>query len=116
MSDSRKFSRVPFIATSEIEMDGIRVKAEVIDLSLKGALLKLENPDQALRDDLILKVDLSEKLRLSFFAQVVHRQDFLVGIKFLAEDLDSFTHLRRVCELNAHDPDKITDELEFLAD
>ena len=34
----------------------------------------------------------------------------------MAEDLDSFTHLRKICEQNSVDPDHITDELAFLAE
>lgn len=115
MSEHRKFTRVQFVARAELEKDGLTFDGDVVDLSLKGILLKTEGENELTElDDILLTLILSETLKLEFSARVVHQHENLYGLKFVAEDLDSFTHLRRVCELNAHDPDKITEELSFL--
>jgi|SaaInlStandDraft_1057018.scaffolds.fasta_scaffold04743_5 hypothetical protein len=117
MTEHRKFTRVPFIATADIIKNDVNLEAELIDLSLQGALLKFNSLGEIqLNDELNLKLKLNEQLSLSFLGKVVHHHDSCWGIKFMAEDLDSFTHLRKICEQNSVDPDHITGELAFLAE
>ena len=117
MEERRRFVRVKFLAEVEIVYFDNSYKAELLDLSLKGALIhpKSEIP-MGLGNTCDLKIGLAAKdLTLEFKVELVHLNADKFGLKFLSQDLDTMIHLRRLLELNVCDHDRITEELAFLA-
>ncbi len=117
MEERRKFVRVKFLAEVEVVYFDNSYKAELLDLSLKGALIqpKSEIP-MGLGNTCDLKIGLAAKdLTLEFKVELVHLNAEMFGLKFLSQDIDTMIHLRRLLELNACDHDRITEELSFLA-
>ena len=117
MEERRKFVRVKFLAEVEVVYFDNTYRAELLDLSLKGALIhpKDEIP-MGLGNSWHIIISLAAKdLDLEFKAELAHLNGEKLGLKFLTQDIDTMTHLRRLLELNVCDHDRITQELVFLA-
>ncbi len=115
MDDKRYFSRIDFKAKSQIETNDKVYSGELLDLSLRGALLCFKEQIPAkMHDNCTLTIQLhSSDIKLLFDAEIVHIHQNNLGFKFISEDVGTMTHLRNLLSLNVGDYDKITDELEF---
>ncbi len=114
--ERRNFSRVDFQSTVTIGSGEKDFQTELIDISLKGALIKLE-PGQVIEKGeqcvFELKLD-ANVVAVKTDALVVYSHENQRGLKFKNLELESMIHLRRLIELNLGDPDKIQQELFFL--
>ena len=117
MDERRKFVRVKFLAAVEVVYFDNVYEAELLDLSLKGALIHpIREIPMGLGNSCDLEIGLAAKdLILKFKAELVHLNGEHFGLKFISLDIDTMTHLRRLLELNVYDHDRITSELAFLA-
>ena len=117
MEERRKFIRVKFLTQVEVIYFDNSYKAELLDISLNGALIHPKNEiPMGLGNTCDLKIGLAAKdLTLDFKVELVHLNGDKFGLKFLTQDIDTMTHLRRLLELNVSDHDRITHELTFLA-
>ncbi len=95
----------------------LHVESNLIDISLKGALVAPEESFEISKgDNCEFEFHLSETdIVLKVNALVVYQKDNHLGLKFINIDLESMIHLRRLVELNIGDPDKVQKELFFLA-
>jgi hypothetical protein len=113
--DQRRFTRIPFDAAAVLSKDGQDWPCELIDLSLKGALVG--QPDgwngQA-NEDYQLTLTLDSEVRIQMDVSVAHIENQHVGLYCKDIDLDSITHLRRLVELNLGDADLLERELMAL--
>jgi hypothetical protein len=116
MNEKRRFSRITFIEKSFIEAGGITVEVNLLDISLKGALIEVgDNVAIQKGDTLQLTFHLGKaEIILQFEAEVIHRDETKAGLKFIKTDLDTMIHLRSLIEARTMDPDKVRDELGFL--
>jgi len=116
MNEKRRFSRVTFIEKSFIEVGGTTVEVNLLDISLKGALIEVED-DIAIQkgDTLQLTFHLGKaEIIMQFKAEVIHRDETRAGLKFIETGLATMIHLRSLMEARTMDPDKVRDELGFL--
>jgi hypothetical protein len=115
MSEERYFSRIKFEATAQIEFDTKEYDAELLDISIKGALFKSEIHAAAKIGDICnINIHLpSTDISLTFNAEMVHLFKNNVGFKFIGIDTDTLTHLRRLIELNTGNSEKTAQELSF---
>ncbi len=116
VTEQRHFQRVPFATKSTIEFGGGQHEAEVVDICLKGALLKLSCTPECRRGDactVSIVLDNSD-IVVQFEAEVAHLREQFLGVKLLKIDIDSMIHLRNIVELNTADPDQVRKELSFL--
>lgn len=109
--ESRHFLRIPFIAEVKLQIhliDEVQT-ASLLDISLKGALVKLETPiDKAFNgyscimtltlvgDD----VQAGDDEKVIMNGKIVHQAGSLLGIDCKYIDLDSVTNLRKLIALN----------------
>lgn len=113
MTDKRKFQRVPFQCHSQIKLASRTCPAELLDISMKGALFLIrdlcavEMGQTCLLDIRLVNSD----IHLQFEARLVHREGEHFGFVFISEDIDTFTHLRRLLELNLGDSELVDREL-----
>lgn len=120
MNEQRQFHRVLFEHGASLTMNNVTYTTEIIDLSLKGALI-------AKPDDWSIDADTSEvlhgELRFSLapdeseiVMQVVlaHQTMLYLGLKCELVDVDSATMLRRIIELNSSDPSLLQRDLSAL--
>jgi len=101
----RKFSRIPFQAEASLFLPDGEYVVEVIDLSLKGALIHPNaNVFITVGTNCTLKIQLDHTgSTIRMEATVVHHLANYYGLSCRDIDLDSVTHLRRLVELNLGD-------------
>ena len=113
--NTRQFSRVPFQA--EVNLSFLLSRAEytarLVDISLKGALLKSAEPlpNVFKRNTCRITLALSKEESIVMECQVVHHEGQYIGLECMHIDLDSMTNLRRLVELNMGDPALLEREL-----
>jgi hypothetical protein len=113
--EKRQFTRVAFDAPALVQQSGHRWQTTVLDLSLKGILLKsaLQSPLSADKP-LLVTITLAPDCDISMHAQWVHSNGGNTGLRCDSIDLDSITHLRRLVELNLGDEMVLERELAHL--
>ena len=113
--DRRQFWRATFRSPVQLVDKWGAVPADLIDISLKGALIKVPHEWQGrIEDTCQLKLKLTEGSGIVMRARVAHVQGRRVGLYCESIDLDSITHLRRLVELNSGDPALLDRELATL--
>jgi hypothetical protein len=115
--DNRKFSRILFSSKARVIQDGHTYDTELLDLSLKGALLQRPaNWQPAIGDTALLQVVLNDsELQLDMEVSVAHIHDNSLGLRCERIDIESASHLRRLLELNLGDADLLSRELSELS-
>ena len=115
-TERRQFSRVAFETPAELITTQQHLHAHVLDLSLKGALLRLPaglKPDSGL--PCLLKVQLGEvDTYIAMAGEVVHVEGDRAGVVCRSIDLESITHLRRLIEMNLGDAALLERDLKTL--
>ncbi len=113
MQNRRKFSRIKFVTDVQIEFNNKIFPGELLDISLNGALF-CSKSHISIKEGNCCKLRFAlhpSEINLVFYAELVHLHQNKLGFKFLSEDIDTMSHLRRLLELNIGDHDKITREL-----
>lgn len=113
--ERRQFWRAAFHAPAALVLDSAPSTVEVLDLSLKGALLELPaGLEPAVGQCCELQLSLAADVRISMHASIAHLAGRRAGLRCAEIDLDSVTHLRRLVELNSGDPGQLERELALL--
>ena len=113
--DQRHFRRIPFDASVRIEAGGGQYQGELLDLSLKGALVRAESGHQVVAGEAAtVHIRLNDELGIDMKTTVAHVQDRRIGFRCDHIDVDSITHLARIVELNTGDPELLHRELSAL--
>jgi hypothetical protein len=123
-TDRRHFARIHFNTAARLVCPDGECAVEVLDFSLKGALVRLPAAFS-------LKVGQTCNLQamlgnadadgedeagvICMETRVAHVQKQEAGLRCLEIDLDSITHLRRLMELNLGDESLLGRELEYLS-
>ncbi|MEY2633653.1 MAG: hypothetical protein RIR00_2307 [Pseudomonadota bacterium] len=117
MPERRLFSRILFRTEARLSEPGHEIGVQVIDLSLRGALLRPLRPWTATSGTpCTLRIRLDEMGTLIHMdGQVAHRDGVYVGFRCTEIDLDSITHLRRLLELNLGDEALLQRELSAFS-
>ncbi|MFT3848049.1 MAG: PilZ domain-containing protein [Propionivibrio sp.] len=118
--DRRHHSRIAFHTSAHLVFGSQRIEVEVLDLSLKGALIQMPDAtadlaaiaDQTCQFNVSLDDTESDQIRME--ARVAHNHLNRIGLLCQQIDLDSVTHLRRLVELNLGDPSLLERELSAL--
>ena len=115
MKEHRYFSRINFTVAAKLQFDSQLYETELLDLSLKGALIQTQADVPLKKGDIAeLKFDLNAPdISMSFNAELVHLHKNNLGFKFNSLDITTLTHLRRLLELNTGNSEQITNELSF---
>jgi hypothetical protein len=114
-NDNRNFHRILFNAEAILNCNEKAWRCEVIDLSLKGCLLRFELPwTEDLEKLYTLTLHLSEQSQIKMELTAAHVVDNKVGFKCEHIDIDSITELRRLIELNLGNCDLLERDLLAL--
>ncbi len=116
MNENRKFIRTRFITSGTLVCGAQKSPFKLLNLSLKGALLLVDDPDIiSLNQTGYLQIELENSpIFLSIQGEMVHREGAKLGFRFLTIDVESMTHLRRIMELNTALVSELDHELSFL--
>lgn len=115
-TDRRRFSRITLHRPAELETGASRATCELLDVSLKGALVEAPvgfAAEVGARCTLTVRLDGAEAT-IRMDGEVVHREGVQVGVRCTSVDLDSIAHLRRLVELNLGDEELLHRELSAL--
>ncbi len=115
----RRFRRIPFAAQVTLSNGQDVWSAELLEIALKGAMVGTEAPlplDIGSRCSLCIILP-GTTITLVFQAELKHCEENHYGFKFISEDLGTFTHLRKLLELNTGDAETTRNELSaWLSD
>lgn len=116
MTENRRFTRIVFKAPVSLIQDGQHWSTQLLDLSLKGALvIKPSNWDGNIGDTFTLDFKLpGSDIDICMQVHKAHERDNCIGFTCDSIDIDSATHLRRLIELNVGSADLLNRDLEHL--
>jgi len=111
----RRFLRSVFHAPARLNLGGYRCEVQLLDVSLKGALVDMG----AARPCPVgargrLHLQLSPATFIAMDISVSRVQGSQLGLQCIHIDLDSVTHLRQLIERNAQDPSLLGRDLAAL--
>lgn len=119
MDNRRKFQRVIFETKVDINSKGRQYHGELIDISLQGALVLCPGSiplKEGKRCELTIHL-VDSDITMQFEADLIHCRSNRFGFKFISEDTETATHLRRLLELNIGSSEAIDREIAiWLAD
>lgn len=116
--EQRHFTRIPFNAAAILvdSHSGHKETAEVLDISLKGVLIKRPHNWQGHTGGhftVHIKLEGSD-IEISLAIIAVHCEDEHIGFRIEHMDIDTATHLHRLVELNLGDEKLLERELSEL--
>jgi len=113
--EQRRFTRVTFPATAKLLAGGVERSCELLDISLKGALIRRPPGWAAAIDEpVVLEITISAENWIRMEARVAHIESDHAGIVCHHLDLESAAHLRRLIELNLGDEAQLHRELAAM--
>jgi hypothetical protein len=113
--ERRRYSRFEFDSLTLLRGPEGEREAQLVDLSLKGVLLRVGADWQPVPEALYeIALVLSPAVAILMQAEPVHRRDEVAGFVCTRIDLDSLAHLRRLAELNLGDAALLERELQEL--
>jgi len=115
--DKRHFHRILYAADATLTGSELNTPCRVIDLSLKGCLLRFDSTWTENSEDVLytLRLKLSDSIEISMQLSVSHVIDSEVGFKCEHIDIDSISQLRRLLELNLGDSTLLERDLLALS-
>lgn len=115
----RNFRRIPFEAEISLQIGEDSWSGDLLDIALKGAMIGSIDPlPITVGSECSLCITLpGTNISLDFLAKLAHREENRYGFKFISEDLETLTHLRKLIELNTGDAEATRSELSaWLSD
>jgi c-di-GMP-binding flagellar brake protein YcgR len=116
LSERRRFHRILFDAPATVVCKEKTYATTLIDISLKGALLKRpDNWQCGLGEEINLEVVLNNvDAVITMHAVCAHEENQHIGVLCQQIDMESIMLLRRLIELNIADEDQLQRDLEGL--
>lgn len=114
--ERRRFQRIAFDAPTELRQGERRWPVTLLDVSLKGLLIKRPEPWEAdLSQDFEAIIHLNDKVtKVTMQVELRHEEPTRLGFICLYIDVDSMSHLHRLVELNVGDSTEMMRELREL--
>lgn len=112
----RRFSRIAFHRPAVLDLRVVRAECELLDVSLKGALVEVGPAVHVKVGDscsLVIRLDAGENV-IRMDGEVAHAHGQRVGVKADEMELESVEHLRRLVEVNLGDEEVLHRELAAL--
>lgn len=116
-NERRRFQRIAFDAATELLQGPHRWDVELLDLSLKGLLIRRpDNWDGDQSHPFLANISLASDIQVQIEVELARTQDGQLGFVCRHIDLDSISHLRRLVELNLGDESLLERELAALGE
>jgi len=116
-NERRRFTRILLDVTVQFEHDNMLWSSELIDISLKGALIERPSDWNGKKGDIYqLDIHLDQDISITMDAKAVHVDDHAIGFECTVIDITSITTLRRVVELNLGSAELLNRELHALGE
>ena len=123
-NERRRFTRIPFESNATLYNAENAWECQLKDISFKGILLEVpETWEGKIGDkfslDLALIVSDQDEIQNRIHMYVItlaHLKGNQAGFRWENIDIDSFTHLRKLLELNTEDPELLDQEIFNLSE
>ncbi|MHC8307417.1 PilZ domain-containing protein [Pseudomonas sp. PB3P13] len=114
-ADRRRFKRIAFDARTELCQGEFIWPVQLIDLSLKGLLIKKPEPWEGNPEkDFFVDIHLSNDVDIKMEVRLTHDDNGQLGFVCRHISLESIELLRRLIEFNLGDPAELERELGAL--
>jgi hypothetical protein len=114
-TDRRRFKRIEFDARTELRQDKYIWQVKLIDLSLKGLLVKKPEPWLGNREHhFCVDIHLTPEVAIKMDVLLTHDDHGQLGFVCKHISLESIVRLRRLIEFNLGDPEELERELGAL--
>lgn len=114
-SERRRFQRFSFEALARLYSQNAAWDTQLIDISMKGVLVERpQDFEGEVGGQFRLDLRLRGSVVISMGVVAAHVGAERIGLKWRSIDLDSFSRLKRLIELNLGDPNLLDRELSAL--
>lgn len=119
MADERRHNRrLPFATSCRLTLGQQALPAQLIDISMNGALVQVDaavaNPEGPAT--LHLQLDEAGAVTIDIQTEIAFARDGKLGLRRKSIDLESMTHLRRMLELNLGSAELMERELSEMVE
>ena len=111
----RRYTRVDYDADVSICHAGTLYTAKLIDISLKGMLVRLPDSDIMPNQIVDIALPLSDDVIIRCAARWAHKKGDVAGLQITRLDADSMQHLCRLIQYNSDDRFMLERDLHQLA-
>lgn len=113
--ERRRFARIRFDAGCELHTSRGTLEVQLVDISLRGALLETSADLQlSTGEEVELRIYLANDILIRMPGSLTHVNRQQYGFKAGDMELESISHLRRLVELNLGDDHLLERELEAM--
>lgn len=116
---NRRFRRVHFETEVTLNVGHEVWSGELLEVAMKGAMVSTSAPlplTPGTNCSLCISLP-GTSISLNFQAVLIHAEGSHYGFRFISEDLETLTHLRKLIELNTGDAEATRSELSsWLSD
>lgn len=114
-NDKRQFHRIFYHSLATVTTDTTVLPCEILDLSLKGCLLRFDQPWNLDPEKTCeLKLQLSEEICISMELLLTHNGGHEIGFRCKHIDINSITELKRLVELNLGNSELLERDMHAL--
>jgi len=118
MTNTRRFSRVPFRVSATVKTADRQFYGNVENLSMNGMFLCTAErlPESEPVEITIVLSGTSPELFVGFTGKVSREAENGIAFSFEKIDLDSYTHLKNIIAYNSEDAEKVMEEIYHSID
>ncbi len=99
-NERRQFQRINFSVPVELQQGDWKALSAVVDISLKGILIRGDNLDFDVDQEVGIHIKLSDEVHIDMTAALAHHENDTYAFHWVQVDIESMSHLRRLLELN----------------
>ena len=115
--DRRRFTRIQLMKGVTLYSGMEALSVQLLDLSLKGALLTCPDHKTPKPGDLFrLSIPLENSPAIIMNIEVVHSNSKTFGAEWTQIDMDSFASLKRTIELNIKEKENLREDIKTLSE
>ncbi len=115
--ERRRFTRIPLIKDVTLYSGMEALSSQILDLSLKGALLCCpENHELKIGELYRLSIPIENSPAIIMNIEVIHTNNETFGAEWTQIDMDSFAVLKRTIELNTKEEENLRKDIKTLAE
>lgn len=116
-TERRRFQRIELERAATLSVDGRTIDCELIDISLKGALVRFNEdwqPEIGKRVDILVLLAPEASSCIRVTGEIAHMGDRFIGAHIYSMDIESGENLRRLVEINLGDASMLGRELSAM--
>ena len=116
-TERRRYTRIPLIKNVTLYSGMEALDSQIVDISLKGVLLKCPENHQPKAGGLYrLSIPMEGSPAIIMNIEVIYANEDVFGTEWTQIDMDSFASLKRTIELNIKENENLRKDIKTLAE